>query len=149
MSFVVSTATPNIPAFDYTADASVAFTTGKVGYRDTSTGEIKEDAGGNEADTIRIECVIAKSETTTAAYPTIRAIPIVNGVTQLWIADCTSATAANQLNKAHALTSATHVANTSSHINDKTGVFVALKIVGAIGGTQLLGYFVKLGQAVS
>ena len=70
--FKISTQSPNIPQLDYTADASVAFTQGSVGYRDTSTGEIKEDAGGNEATTLTIESVIAETKTTASSNPLIR-----------------------------------------------------------------------------
>lgn len=149
MAFKPSSQSPNMPKVDYTADASTSFTQGSVGYRDTSTGEIKEDAGGGEATTLTIECVIAKTETSAASNPTINAYPIISGPGQLWIADCTNNTASNQLNKAHALTSATAVANTSTTDATTAGVFVALKQVGAASDKKLLGYFVKVGQVTA
>lgn len=149
MAFKISSQSPNVPALEYTADASISFTLGSVGYRDTSTGEIKEDAGGSEATTLTIECVIAKTETSSASNPTIRAIPIISGAGQLWEVDCTSNTAADQLNKAHILTDALNVANTSTTNATTAGVFVALKIIGAAADKKLLGYFVKVGQVTA
>ena len=149
MAFKALSQSPNIPALDFTADASVSFTLGSVGYRDTSTGEIKEDAGGSEATTITIECVIAATETSAASNPLIRAIPIAHGPVQLWEADCNANTASNQLNKAHALTSALLVNNTSTTSATTAGVFVALKIIGAASEKKLLGYFVKVGQVTA
>ena len=147
--FKISTQSPNVPVLEYTADASVSYTKGSVGYRDTSTGEIKEDAGGNEATTLTIECVIAETATSASSYPTVKAIPIISGPTQLWVATCTNNTAVNQLNKAHALTSALAVANTSTTNATTAGVFVALKIIGAASDKKLLGYFVKVGQVTA
>ena len=148
MAFKVATQSPNIPALEYRADASTSFTAGNVGYRDTSTGEIKEEASG-AATTLTIECVIAKTETTGSSNPTIRAIPIISGPAQLWIADCNANTAANQLNKAHDLTDAGTVDNTATHDSTTAGVFVALKQIGAASDKKLLGYFVKVGQVTA
>lgn len=147
--FKVSSQSPNIPALEYTADASIAFTKGYVGYRDTSTGEIKADAGGGEATTITLECVIDETGTTEATYPYLKCIPIISGPGQLWEADCTSNTATNQLNKVHILTNAYTVANTSTTNATTAGIFVALKIIGAASDKKLLGYFIKIGQVVS
>ena len=149
MSFILSSQSPNVPSLDYTADASTSFTKGSVGYRDASSKEIKEDAGGGEATTITIECVIAKTATSAATYPTIRAIPIIGNPSQLWVADCTNETADNQLNIAHALTSALAVANTSTASASTAGVFMALKVVGAASDKKLLGYFLKIGQVTA
>ena len=149
MSFILSSQSPNMPSLDYTADASTSFTKGSVGYRDASTHEIKEDGGSGEATTITIECVIAKTETSAASYPLIRAIPIIGNPGQLWIGDCTNETADNQLNIAHALTSALAINNTSSASASTAGVFMALKIVGNAANKKLLGYFLKIGQVTA
>lgn len=146
MAFKLASQSPNMPKMEYTADASTSYTAGKVAYRDTSTGEIKEDGGSNEATTVTIEGVVTETKTTASSNPRIELLPILNGPQQLWIADCTSNTAANQLNKAHALTSATHVANTDTTIAVNTGVFVAVAAVGAASDKKLLGYFNKHGQ---
>lgn len=149
MSFKPVSQSPNIAALEYTADASTGFTQGKVAYRDTSTGEIKEDAGGNEATVLNIEGVVAETVTTAATNPRIRLTPILHGSAQLWIADTTSNTAASQLNKAHALTSATHVANTGTHSAATTAPFIAIATVGEASDKKLLGYFVKVGQVTA
>jgi len=149
MAFKLSSQSPNMPKVEYTADASTSYTLGSVAYRDTSTGEIKEDAGGSEATVLTIECVIAKTETSAASNPRIESFPIISGPGQLWIADCTNNTAADQLNKAHALTSALAVANTSTTDATTAGVFVAIATVGAASDKKLLGYFVKVGQVTA
>jgi hypothetical protein len=132
----------------YTADASTAFVAGALLYRDTSSGELKT-ATGAAGTTLNIEAVSSDTVTTPASYPTIEAHPVISGAQQLWIADCTSNTAADQLNKAHALTDGLTVANTSTHIATTLGVFVALGIVGAASDKKLLGYFVKVGQVTA
>jgi len=147
--FKLSTQSPNVPILEYTADASTTFHKGYVGYRDTSTGEIKEDAGGGEATTLTIECIIAEDKTSESSNPTIKAIPIISGPAQLWIADCKNDTAANQLNKVHALTNAYTVNNTATSNSTTAGVFVALKQIGAASDKKLLGYFVKVGQVTA
>lgn len=137
-----------MPSIDYTADASISFTLGNVGYRDTSTGEIKEETGG-AATTLTVECVINKTETSGASNPTIRAIPIISGAGQLWIADCNANTAANQLNKAYNMTDAGTVDNSSTTDSSTAGIFIGLKLVGAAADKKLLGYFVKVGQVTA
>ena len=148
MAFRLVTQSPNIPALEYTADASVSYTAGNVAYRDTSTGEIKEETGG-AATTLTIEAIVASTETTAASNPVLRCVPILNGCIQLWEADCTANTAANQLNLAHDLTDAGTVDNTSTTDATTAGVFVALKIIGAASDKKLLGYFVKVGQVTA
>lgn len=149
MAFKLLQQSPNMPKIEYVADASVSYTLGSVGYRDTTTGEIKEDAGGNEATTLTIECVISETKTTGASNPRVEGWPIVSGPSQLWIADATNNTADNQLNKAHLLTSALAVANTSTTDATTGGVFVALKSQGAASDKKLIGYFVKVGQVTA
>lgn len=148
MAFILASQSPNMPKIRYTADASTSFTLGNVGYRDTTTGEIKEETGG-AATTLTVECVIAKTETSAASNPTIEAIPIISGPSQLWIANCNANTAANQLNKAHNLTSAGVVDNTGTHDATTAGIFIAIAQVGAAADKKLLGYFVKVGQVTA
>jgi len=145
MSLVLFSQSPNMPKFEYTADASVAFTLGNLGYRDVATGEIKEGT----STTLTLECVIAKSDTTASSNPVILGFPVVSGPGQLWVADCNANTASNQLNKAHAMTSAGVVNNTSTTNATTAGIFVALKAVGASTDKKLLGYFVKVGQVTA
>lgn len=146
--FKLVTESPNMQKLVYTADASTAFTTGSALYRDTSSGELKT-ATSSTGEVTNIEAVCSETITSAATNPVLEAHPIISGPQQLWIADCTSSTAANQLNKAHALTDGLTVANTSTHIATTLGVFVALGIVGAATDKKLLGYFVKVGQVTA
>ncbi len=145
VAFKLFSQSPNIPALEYTADASVSFTQGNMGVRDTSSAEIKEGTG----TTLTIECIVTKTVTTASSAPVLRAIPIVSGPGQLWVADCTATPAANQLNKAHNLTNSSTVDNTSTTDATTAGIFIGLKIVGPTSDKKILGYFVKIGQVTS
>ena len=148
MAFRLFSQSPNMPKFTYVADASTSFTLGSVGYRDTSTGEIKEETGG-AATTLTVECVITKTETSASSNPRIEAQPILHGNIQIWIADANANTAVNQVNKAHNLTSALLVDNSSSTDTSTAGIFIILGIVGAASDKKVLGYFVKVGQVTA
>lgn len=145
MSLKLFQQSPNMPSLEYTADASVAFTAGNLAYRDTSTGEIKEGT----STVLNIEGVVRETKTTAASNPRIELQPILHGPQQLWIADTTANTAANQLNKAHDMTSASAVDNTSTHDGTTAGVFVAVATVGAAADKKLIGYFLKIGQVTA
>lgn len=137
---------PNLPRLTYVADASTTFTKGKLAYRDTSTGELKEAT--NAAGTVlNIEAIVADTVTTGASDATIEAYPIMPGV--LYAAKCANNTAANQLNKAHTITAAGLVSNTSTHSAAVGGVFIAVAISGEAADRTLIGYFVKVGQVTA
>lgn len=147
MSFVPLTGSPALPKFEYTADASVAFTKGYLAYRDTTTGEIKE-ATATTGDVTNIEGIVAETKTTAASSPRIELYQILPG--QLFVADCTNNTAADQLNKAHLLTNGGTVNNTNTHSTDVNAVFIALAIVGAAADKKLIGRFAyPLGQVAA
>lgn len=148
MAFKIAASSPNAPKMTYLADASTTFTSGNVVYRDTSSGELKEETGG-AATTLTVEGVVNKTETTGSSSPTIDITPIYHGPIQLWVADCNANTATNQLNKAHDLTDAGTVDNTSTTDATTAGVFIAVAQVGAASDQQLLGYFVKVGQVTA
>jgi hypothetical protein len=136
-----------VPKFPYVADASVAFTNGYLGYRDTSTGEIKEMTT-TTGDVTSLECIIGETKTTEASNPTIDAFSIYDGM--LVEADCTNNTAADQLNKAHLLTDGGTVNNTDTHSADVNAVFVALRISGEAADKKLIGRIVlRLGQVAA
>lgn len=147
MGFTLWTSSPNCPVLAYVADASVSFTKGFLCYRDTSTGEIKE-ATTTTGDATNIEGVAKETVTTEATNPEVDLF-VITGTSQLWVADCTNVTAADQLNKAHLLTDGGTVNNTSTTSTDVNAVFVALRVVGASTDKKLLGYFVKLGQVTA
>lgn len=146
MAFTPFVGSPTIPAFEYVADASTSFTKGYLGYRDTSTGEIKE-ATTTVGDATNIECIIAETVTTAASNPRIRGYNIIPG--QLYVADCTNNTADDQLNKAHLLTNGGTVNNTSTHSTDINAIFIALRSIGAASDKKLVGYIAKLGQVTA
>jgi len=144
MSFIPYTGSPNIPKFEYVADASIAFTKGYLAYRDTSTGEIKEQTA-TVGDVTTIEGIVAETVTTESSSPVIDLYPIIPG--GLYVADCTNNTAANQLNKAHIVTNGGTVNNTSTHSADVNAIFIALRISGVAGDKKLIGRFaLPLGQ---
>lgn len=146
MAFKVVSSSPNVPVETYTADASTTFTKGNLCYRDTTTGEIKENTA-TTGDATNVEGIVATTVTTAASNPVVDLYPVHDGMRV--IADCTNVTAANQLNKAHLLTNAGTVNNTSTHSTDINAVFVATRIVGAVGGTKLYGYIARLGQVTA
>jgi hypothetical protein len=146
MAFKPWVGSPTIPALDYVADASTSFNKGYLGYRDTTTGEIKE-ATTTVGDATNIECIIAETVTTASSNPLVKGYNIIPG--QLYVADCTNTTAADQLNKAHLLTNGGTVNNTSSHSTDINAIFIALRIIGATTDKKLLGYIAKLGQVTA
>jgi hypothetical protein len=136
-----------VPKFPYVADASVAYSNGFLGYRDTSTGEIKE-ATTTAGDVTNLECIIAETKTTEASNPEIDGFAIYDGM--MVEVDCTNATAVNQLNKAHLLTDGGTVNNTSTHSTDVNAVFVALRISGEASDKKLIGRIaLRLGQAAA
>lgn len=146
MAFKVVTSSPNIENVEMLADASTLFTQGNLVYRDTSTGEIKE-CTTTVGDATNVEGIVVKTETTGASSPYIKVKPVHLGM--YVIADCTNATAENQLNKAHLLTDAGTVNNTSTHSSDINAIFIALRVVGASTDKKLYGYIAKLGQVTA
>lgn len=146
MAFKVVSSSPNVEAVEMLADASVTFTAGNLVYRDTSTGEIKE-ATTTTGDATNVEGLITKTQTTGATEPYIKVLPVHLGM--YVIVDCTNVTAADQLNKAHLLTDAGTVNNTSTHSTDINAIFIALRVVGASTDKKLYGYIAKLGQVTA
>lgn len=141
------TGSPNLPKFEYVADASTAFTAGNLAYRDTSSGEIKEMTA-TVGDVTTLECIITETATTAASNPVIEGMPIYDGM--LVIADCTNDTAADQLNKAHLMTDAGTVNNTDTHSTDVNAVFIALRISGEATDKKLIGRLaLRLGQVAA
>ncbi len=146
MAIKVVSHSPNVEAIEYTCTASTAYSAGGLLYRDTSAGEVKE-ATSSVGITTNIEAIGLKTFTTASTSPLLRALPIHSGM--YVVADCTANTAANQLNKAHAMTDAFTINNTSSTVATTLGVFIALKLVGAASDKKLYGYFVKVGQVTA
>lgn len=149
MSVILATQSPTAQVLTYPAATSTSYTTASLLYRDTTNGVLKE-ATSSVGITTNIEAVGKKTFTSssTAALATIDATRLI-GAAQLWIVDCTNATAANQLCKAQAMTDARTVANTSTAITTTLGVFIPLAIVGATTDNKLMGYFVSVGQVTA
>lgn len=74
----------------------------------------------------------------------INAIPILPD--QLFIADCTNVTNANQLYIRQALTDANTVNNTSSDTAANTGVFYPIALKSDVNNKQLVGYLIATRQ---
>lgn len=147
MSIKPFTGSPAIPKFPYVCPVSTAFVTGYLGYRDTSSGEIKAMTA-TVGDVTTLECIIAETKTSAAASPLLEGIPLFDGM--MVIADCTNNTAADQLNKAHLMTNGGTVNNTSTHSTDVNAVFIALRMVGVAADKKLIGRIaLRLGQAAA
>ena len=145
MAFKPVNLVPGVGDIEYLAPAGSAFVAGQLVYRNTSLGTVAPMTA-TVGDATNVEAVVLKSETVATANPYVRAVP-VNGV--YFVADCTNATATDQLNKAHLLTDAGTVNNTSTHSADINAVFVALKVVGAAADKKLFGYIAKVGQVTA
>lgn len=146
MAFKVVSKSPNVEALELMAKASTTFTLGNLVVRDTTNGYLIE-ATATVADCTIMEAIVTKTQTIGSSNVPMRVTPISDGM--YVIADCTANTADNQLMKAHLLTDAGTVNNTSSHSTDKDAVFIALKVVGAATDKKLFGRIVKTGQVVS
>lgn len=136
----------NVGNFKGDLDGSTAITTGSLLYRDTTNGVVKE---ATSSVGITTNVVGVSTETVASGATLVGFKPVISGLHQLWEADCTSNTAANQLWKAHAMTDARTVANTSSHITTTLGVFIAVALVGINTDKKLLGYFVTAHQVTA
>lgn len=143
---VVDTLFSKLPFGRALAVDSTLFTKGNLIYRDTSAGTVKE-ATSSAGKVLDLLGIVKKTQTTgTGSY--IDYEPVLTGSIFV-VADCTNNTAADQLNKVHAMTDAGHVANTSTSITTTLGVFVALGLVGAAADKKLYGYFIRIEQVVS
>lgn len=126
---------------------SQLFTINQLVDRDTTNSVVKPSTSATTIELL-FAVVTDKTVTTAASNPAnLDCIPILSGPEQLWIADCTNATATNQLYKPQPLTDAGTVNNTSTATSSNTGVFIPVGIVGASTDNKLLGYFAITGQA--
>lgn len=144
MAFKAVNLIPGVGELEYLAKSSTQFPVGSILVRDTSNGYVKPAVAAGGSSIIEAISVTATG-ITVAGTAYIRAIPF-QALTFV-IADCTNNTADNQLNKAHILTDAATVANTSTHIATTAAAFIALKIVGATTDKKLFGYLNKLPLA--
>lgn len=143
---IVDSLFSKLPKQSLLATDSTSYTMDSLLYHDTSTGTMKE-ATSSVGTTLNIYGLGTKTFTSgTGSYMSV--IPVVAGAVFV-VADCTANTAANQLNKDHAMTDARTVNNTSSTVATTLGVFHALALVGSASNKKLYGYFNRVGQVTA
>lgn len=144
MSITLWTSSPNAgPMLPLLPASSTAYTAGKLLAK--SAGTVVETTG----TTITLVALGQETKTTESSNPTIKALLIAGGPSQMFIADCTANTATNQLFKTQAMTDAATVNNTSTENTTTAGIFFPVAIVGAATDKKLLGYFIRIGQVTA
>lgn len=83
-------------------------------------------------------------ETVTTAATEIKVEPVL--FDQIYVCDCTNATASTQILERMVLTDAATINNTSTDSAVNEGIFEALAISGAASDKKLIGRFLILGQ---
>lgn len=136
----------NTPTISVPLDGSTDLADGDLVYRDTTNGVAKA-ATTTVGDATNILGVVIGNPSATAT--SCQVLPIVASEMQLWEVNCTNNTAANQLLKAHLLTDAQTVNNTSSHSTDINAIFIAVELVGAASDKKLRGFIAKCGQVTA
>lgn len=140
---VVDTLWSKIPSQQGVSKATQVYTVGQLLMEDKTNGYIVPAT--SSVTTLNCLGQGVKSFTEGSSNGLIKYIPIMTqGV--FCVVDCTNVTAANQLQKDHLMTDSNFVNNTSTTNTSLNGVFHAIGIVGAIGGTKLYGYFIRSGQ---
>ena len=140
---VTDTLFSKIPTAFGLGQDSTTFTRGHLVYHDTSTGTLKE-ASSSVGLVTNIVGIVNKTQTTTTGQY-IQYTPVITGAVFV-TADCTNATAANQLWKQQVLTDAGTINNSSTTTSTTAGVFMPTALVGASTANQLYGYFIRIGQ---
>lgn len=138
-----------IPPITCQVGNSTTITAGMLLYEDNTNGIVKPVT--SSAGTVEnIIGIATQSVTTTGGTTsTVKVNPVDHAV--YVIADCTNATATNQLHKNHIMTDANNVNNTSTSIATTAGIFHAINLSGATTNTppRLYGYFIRTGQVSS
>lgn len=140
---VVDTLFSKIPNQFGLDKASQAYVAEQLLMEDTTAGNVIPAT--SSVSTLSILGLGVKSYTEGGTAGQIKFIPVITGAVFV-VADCTNVTATNQLHKNHLMTDGLNVNNTSTTSTTLNGVFHALGIVGAVGGTKLYGYFIRSGQ---
>lgn len=145
---VVDTLFSKLPGRFGVTKATQAYVVGQLLMEDKTNGEVIPAT--SSVTTLNCLGIATKSFTEGGADVVngIKYVPIVTGAVFV-VADCTNVTAVNQLHKDHLMTDSNYVNNTSTTSTTDSGVFHALGIVGAVGGTQLYGYFIRSGQVTA
>lgn len=149
MAIIAYVSSPNIPHLPGGAvpKTSQAFTKDTLVDRDTTNSYVKPCTSSSTIETVFAVYVGATVTTAASSPANIDIIPLMGDPSQLWIADCTANTAANQLYKPQVLTDAGTINNSSSATLSNTGVFIPVGIVGANTDKKLIGYFAVTAQA--
>jgi len=140
MAFKPVNLVPGVGKIKYLAQALTTFTAGNLIIRVPDGGYVT-NAAATTANISNVEAIVTKTQTTGAAAAYIEAIPLT-AVTYM-MADCTNATADDQLNKSHILTDAGTVNNTPTSSASTAAVFIALSRTGASSDKKLFGYILK------
>lgn len=142
---VVDSLFPKIPGQAGVSKANQAYVASQLLMEDTTNGVVLPAT--SSVSTLNVLGVGSKSYTEGGSNVLngIKYTPVLTASVFV-VADCSNPTAANQLHKNHLMTDSNFVNNTSTTNTTLNGVFHALGIVGAVGGTQLYGYFIRSGQ---
>lgn len=140
---VVDSLFSKIPYQFGVSKASQAYIAEQLLMEDKTAGNVIP--GTSSVSTLNCLGVGVKSYTEGSSAATIKYIPLVTNSVFV-IADCTNATAANQLHKDHLMTDSQNVNNTSTTSTAKEGVFHATALSGS---QKLYGHFIRIGQVVS
>lgn len=145
---VVDSLFSKVPMRTGVSKATQAYTVGQLLMEDKTNGEVIPATSSVSTLNCLGISVKAFTEGSSDVVNGVKYYPIVTGAGFV-VADCTNVTALNQLHKDHLMTDSNYVNNTSTTSTAKEGVFHALGIVGAVGGTQLYGYFIRSGQVTA
>lgn len=140
---IVDSLFPKLPKQSGVSKANQAYLADQILMEDTTAGNVVP--GTSSISTLNVIGIGTRSYTEGTSAATVKFIPVITGAVFV-TADCTNVTAANQLHKNHLMTDSQNVNNTSTTSTSLNGVFHALGIVGAVGGTKLYGYFIRSGQ---
>ena len=145
---IVDTLFSKLPKMTGVSKANQAYVAGQLLMEDKTNAELIPAT--SSVTTLNCTGVCTKSFTASSS-DTVGQVPYhpIGTNTVFVVADCTNVTAVNQLHKDHLMTDSNNVNNTSTTSTATSGVFHALGIVGAVGGTKLYGYFIRSGQVTA
>lgn len=143
---IVDSLFPKLPKQFGVSSATQGYTVGQLLMEDKTNGKVIPAT--SSVSTLNVLGIGTKAFTEGASNKTIQFIPVTTGAVFV-VADCTNVTAATHLHKDHLMTDSNNVNNTSTTNTSLNGVFHALGIVGAVGGTKLYGYFTRSGQVTA
>ena len=146
---VVDSLFSKLPKKQGVAKASQAYLVDQLLMEDKTNGEVVPAT--SSVTTLNCLGISTRAFTAAGGSDTVGGVNYIPIVTQAVyvVADCSNVTALNQLHKDHLMTDGLNVNNTNTTSVSMSGVFHALGIVGAVGGTKLYGYFIRSGQVTA